>query len=79
MHSVTYLDTRGRPQALERILAAGGARAARMRLWVHPIEGVYDLQYNLQLARRVQDAGMAVYLDFHYSDTWADPQRASRA
>jgi arabinogalactan endo-1,4-beta-galactosidase len=48
---------------------------ARLRLWVHPVEGVYDLEYNLQLARRIQDAGMGVYLDFHYSDTWADPQR----
>lgn len=73
--SITYLNASGKPEALEHILAAGGAKAARLRIWVHPVEGVYGLEYNLQLARRIQDAGMGVYLDFHYSDTWADPQR----
>lgn len=28
----------------------------------------------LPLARRVRDAGMRLLLDFHFTDTWADPQ-----
>lgn len=73
--SVQYVNLAGEVTPLEHILADGGANAARMRLWVDPIEGVYNLTYNLDLASRVEKAGMKVYLDFHYSDTWADPQR----
>ncbi len=32
-----------------------------------------NLAYNLPLAVRVKQAGLLFALDFHYSDTWADP------
>jgi arabinogalactan endo-1,4-beta-galactosidase len=32
-----------------------------------------DLDYTIALAQRVKQAGGKVLLDFHYSDTWADP------
>lgn len=32
-----------------------------------------DLDYILPLCKRISDAGIALMLDFHYSDTWADP------
>jgi arabinogalactan endo-1,4-beta-galactosidase len=32
-----------------------------------------DLDYTLALARRIEEAGAQLLLDFHYSDTWADP------
>lgn len=41
--------------------------------WVNPSNGVCNLDYNVQLAKRVKAAGMSVYLDLHFSDTWADP------
>ena len=34
---------------------------------------INNLDYTLPLARRVKDAGFQFLLDFHYSDTWADP------
>jgi len=34
---------------------------------------VQDLPYTIALAQRVKAAGGKVLLDFHYSDTWADP------
>jgi arabinogalactan endo-1,4-beta-galactosidase len=34
---------------------------------------VQDLPYTIALAERVKAAGGKVLLDFHYSDTWADP------
>ncbi len=59
-----------------RSLAAQGANCVRLRLFVAP-DGksfvVNDLPYTLALARRAQVAGQALLLDFHYSDTWADP------
>ncbi|PLB36368.1 family 53 glycosyl hydrolase [Aspergillus candidus] len=70
----TYKNLAGEPQALETILADNGANSIRQRIWVNPADGVYDLEYNVELAKRVQNAGMSVYLDLHYSDTWADPE-----
>jgi arabinogalactan endo-1,4-beta-galactosidase len=41
---------------------------------VNPIPGQYDLPYVLDLAKRFHKKGYRIYLDFHLSDTWADPQ-----
>lgn len=38
-----------------------------------PEKGFCDLVHTLQMAKRVKAAGMKLLLDFHYSDTWADP------
>jgi arabinogalactan endo-1,4-beta-galactosidase len=32
-----------------------------------------DLDHTIEMAQRVKAAGMGLLLDFHYSDTWADP------
>lgn len=45
------------------------------RIWVHPSDGIYNLTYNLALASRFHAAGYSIYLDFHFSDTWADPSK----
>lgn len=71
---VAYKNLNGETQAFESILAANGVNSIRQRVWVNPSDGSsYDLEYNVQLAKRVQQAGMNVYLDLHLSDTWADP------
>lgn len=38
-----------------------------------PKKGFCDLEHTKQMAKRVKAAGMKFLLDFHYSDTWADP------
>jgi beta-galactosidase len=38
-----------------------------------PGKGFCDLANTKKMAKRVKDAGMKLLLDFHYSDTWADP------
>ncbi|KAL4930660.1 arabinogalactan endo-1,4-beta-galactosidase [Aspergillus undulatus] len=70
---VAYKNLNGETQAFELILADNGVNSIRQRIWVNPSDGSYDLDYNLELAQRVQDAGMSIYLDLHLSDTWADP------
>ena len=34
-----------------------------------------DLAYVTRLAKRIKGAGMKLMLDFHYSDSWADPAK----
>ncbi|KAL4896477.1 putative arabinogalactan endo-beta-1,4-galactanase A [Aspergillus ambiguus] len=70
---IAYKNLHGQTEALERILANSGVNSARQRVWVNPSDGSYDVDYNIELAKRVQAAGMSLYLDLHYSDTWADP------
>ncbi len=69
----SYKTSGGVAQPLEKILAASGVNTVRQRVWVKPVGGTYDVSYNLKLAKRAKAAGLGVYLDFHYSDTWADP------
>lgn len=35
--------------------------------------GDYDLDYNIKLAKRAKAAGLAVHINLHFSDSWADP------
>ena len=55
-----------------------GMNAMRVRLFVDPTQDsdkavCQDLEYVKTLGKRVKDAGLSFLLDFHYSDTWADP------
>ncbi|GAB1311328.1 Arabinogalactan endo-beta-1,4-galactanase [Madurella fahalii] len=70
---VQYKNTNGQAQPLERIFAENGVNTVRQRVWVNPRDGNYNLDYNIALAKRAKAAGLGVYIDFHYSDTWADP------
>jgi arabinogalactan endo-1,4-beta-galactosidase len=69
----TYKTTSGTTALLESILKSSGVNTVRQRLWVNPSDENYNLAYNIKLAQRAKAAGLAVYLDLHFSDTWADP------
>ncbi|PSN67746.1 arabinogalactan endo-1,4-beta-galactosidase-like protein [Corynespora cassiicola Philippines] len=68
-----YRNAAGTVQPLETILKDNGVNTVRQRIWVNPPNGRYNLEYNLELGRRAKAAGLKIYLDFHYSDDWADP------
>lgn len=69
----SYKNAAGQTQPLETILKNSGVNTVRQRIWVNPSDGNYNLDYNLRLAARAKAAGLRIYLDFHYSDNWADP------
>jgi arabinogalactan endo-1,4-beta-galactosidase len=53
-----------------------GANLVRIRLWHTPTWTEYsNLTDVIRSLRRVHALGMDVLLDFHYSDTWADPSK----
>ena len=55
----------------------------RVRLFVNPTATtddptlVQNLDYVTALGKRIKNAGLDFMLDFHYSDTWADPSHQS--
>jgi arabinogalactan endo-1,4-beta-galactosidase len=71
--SAGYSYKNGTTQPLETILKTSGVNTVRQRLWVNPKGGNYGLDYNIKLAQRAKAAGLNIYLDMHFSDTWADP------
>jgi arabinogalactan endo-1,4-beta-galactosidase len=67
------------------ILRDHGFNAVRLRLFHAPTnpggysaKGYCDLPHTIAMARRAKQAGLRVLLDFHYSDTWADPSHQHR-
>ncbi len=80
-----YFDHDGTPiNDLLPFLHEDGMNAMRVRLFVNPDD--YDapdkdpnacqsLDYILPLCKRIKDDGFKLMLDFHYSDTWADPAK----
>jgi len=71
----------GKTQDAILLLKEKGFNYIRLRIFVNPAadsgyspgKGFCDLAHTLVMAKRVKDAGLKFLLDFHYSDTWADP------
>ncbi len=56
------------------LFAEKGCDIVRLRLWHNPQWTNYsNLKDVTRAMKAVKEAGMQVLLDFHYSDTWADP------
>ena len=50
-----------------------GINTARIKIWHTPSLNYNNLESVLEIAYRASSAGLDLILDFHYSDTWADP------
>ncbi|MHC4228049.1 MAG: glycosyl hydrolase 53 family protein [Planctomycetota bacterium] len=71
----------GRPGDAIEIMSKYGCNCFRLRLFVNPTYKnvvVNDLSYTIALAKRIKAAGAKLLLNFHYSDTWADPGHQSK-
>ena len=63
----------GTPKDLFQILTNLGLNSIRLRVWVNPVNGWNNQADTVAKAMRARNAGLRVMIDFHYSDTWADP------
>ena len=71
-----YLDDAGMPADPFKIFADNGTNLVRLRLWHNPDwSGYSDYEDVKKSIQRSKQHGMEVLLDFHYSDTWADPSK----
>jgi len=76
----------GREVDAVHLLKEHGFNAIRLRVFVDPTNpngyspgvGFCGLDSTLSMARRVQEAGLGLLLDLHYSDYWADPQQQNK-
>lgn len=65
----------GTAAPLLEVLKDCGFNAIRLRVWVNPYGGWSGKEDVVAVARKVKAAGMALMIDFHYSDFFADPSR----
>ncbi|MEY4549161.1 MAG: hypothetical protein RL685_5356 [Pseudomonadota bacterium] len=83
-----FVDTDGAEKSMVALLKNHGFNYVRLRTFVDPAaaygyasgdgcqakrEAYNDRDHTIAFAREVKAAGMGLLLDFHYSDTWADP------
>ncbi|MBR4200103.1 MAG: glycosyl hydrolase 53 family protein [Oscillospiraceae bacterium] len=87
---VKFRGRSGKEQDIFRTLADAGVNTVRVRIWNDPYEtgthanyggGICDITVAEQIAKRCANAGLRLFVDFHYSDFWADPgkQKAPKA
>lgn len=55
-----------------------GVNSIRLRVWVDPANGWCNKDDMLIKAWRAHQLGMRLMIDFHYSDTWADPGKQAK-
>lgn len=93
MSHLAYFESRGigyREDGVSRdalhILTNRGLNCVRLRLFTssaaqaaaNPYNYINNLDYAVPLAVRVKNAGLKFLLDFHYSDSWADPGKQTK-
>ena len=69
----SFASSTGIPTECTALMKELGCNAIRLRVWVNPTDGWCNKEDVLVKAKRVQAQGMALMIDFHYSDSWADP------
>lgn len=65
----------GLPKPGLRIFKDHGYNWVRLRLFHSPDRLPNNLDYTIELAKQARQLGFKILLNYHYSDTWADPQK----
>jgi arabinogalactan endo-1,4-beta-galactosidase len=60
------------------ILKSAGVNYVRLRVWNNPRSGYNNAAKVLAYAKTVKAKGFKLLVDFHYSDTWADPGKQAK-
>ncbi len=77
-----FYNEKGQAEDCLKILKDNGMNSIRLRTWVNPsddkINGHCSKDETVAMAVRAHSQGMKVMIDFHYSDSWADPGKQKK-
>lgn len=76
--SIKFYDGNDREKECMALLRELGMNSIRLRVWVDPVDGWCNKSDLLVKAFRANNLGMRLMIDFHYSDTWADPGQQTK-
>ena len=68
-----FYNAAGTPMECMTLLKSLGINSVRLRVWVNPTGEWNNTADVLVKAKRANELGLRLMIDFHYSDTWADP------
>src|SRR6201992_525189 len=68
-----FYNSSGTAMDCMQLMQSLGINAIRLRVWVNPSDGWNGTADLVAKAVRAHKLGMRILIDFHYSDTWADP------
>jgi len=68
-----YFDEKGVQSDALKILHAHGMNYARLRVWFNSPDGYHGKTQILEMSKRLEAHHIKLLVDFHYSDSWADP------
>lgn len=70
---IKFYNSSGVQTDCMQLLKNSGVNSIRLRVWVNPAAGWNNTADVIAKALRAKNLGMKIMIDFHYSDTWADP------
>lgn len=74
-----FYDSDGSEKDCLQLLKDRGMNSIRLRVWVNPSDdrasGHCSKEETVTMALRAQKMGFRIMIDFHYSDSWADPAK----
>lgn len=77
-----FYDTDGSEKDCLQLLKDRGINTIRLRVWVNPsndkASGHCSKEETVAMAIRAKNMGMRIMIDFHYSDSWADPDKQTK-
>ena len=73
-----FYNAAGQQTKCMALLKNLGMNAIRLRVWVSPADGWCGKEDVVAKAKRAQALGMRLMIDFHYSDSWADPGKQNK-
>jgi arabinogalactan endo-1,4-beta-galactosidase len=73
-----YFDAGGTRRDPLVLLRDSGMNYARLKVWVNPADGFNNRTRVLAMAQRIKSLGLGLVVDFHYSDSWADPGQQNK-
>jgi len=77
-NDVKFYNADGEETECMSLLKSLGMNAIRLRVWVDPTDGWCNKTDFLIKAKRASDLKMRIMVDFHYSDSWADPGKQNK-
>ena len=77
-NNIKFYNASGTAMEATALMKSLGMNSIRLRVWVNPSDGWCNTQDLLVKALRAKNLGMRIMIDFHYSDTWADPSNQAK-
>ncbi len=76
---IKFYNSSGEQRECTTLMKELGMNSIRLRVWVDPTtDGWCGKSDVLEKARRANNLGMRIMIDFHYSNYWADPSKQNK-